>query len=398
MSTAHAQNQENGTGASQFWEPRHALTLDAARRHSIFIKLVRRVLIGLSALLITTLLWYFINAPKNEATPDNPDETVKMVNPIYKGRTGDGLPYRITANEAVRLVGNPDEVNLASPVLNFFRDEGAGNSVVLSATGAYNSKSQVLELRTDVNLKTDDGYNCATAHARVFVKGKRIEGDEAIACTGDFGRANGHAYEINDSYTEFIFKGGITAKLNPEDADDVLVSGTEGLRGPQDVPKPQTQNAPVLSFAGDAPIDVIAQRAVYKGPKTILTGAVDVRQAKAIILADRMDLYREKIKVGESGSVKYGNVNTIVAIGDFKYTTPENSVTGDKGVYERDKNIITVTGNVVFIQGKGNSVTGEKLTYDLTTNRAIFGGKCVGKSCKTSDRIAIEVPATGKGE
>ena len=397
MSTTHIQNPENGGTTSQFWEPRRTLTLDAARRHSAFVKLVRRVLVGLSGLLVAALLWYFVNAPKSVARPDNPDETVKMVNPIYKGRTADGLPYRITSNEAVRLVGNPDEVNLSSPVLNFFREEDAGKSVVLAATGIFNSKDQILELSEDVNLNTDDGYNCLTGHARVFVKGKRIEGDQEILCTGDFGRASGHAYEINDSYTEFVFKDGMTARLNPEKADEVFVP-TDDLRGPQDTPKPQAKNTPLVSFAGDAPIDIIAQRGSYKGPKTILTGQVDVRQAKSKILADRMDLYREKIRVDESGTVKYGNVNTIVAVGDFSYTTPENTVTGDKGVYERDKNIITVTGNVVFTQGASNSVTGEKLTYDLTTNRAKFGGNCVGASCKTTKPVTIVIKPKVKGQ
>jgi len=397
MSTAHIQNQENGGAASQFWEPRRTLTLDAARRHSSFVKLARRILVGLSGLLVAVLLWYFVSAPKSTASPDNPEETVKMVNPIYKGRTGDGLPYRITANDAVRLVGNPDEVNLSNPVLNFFRGEGAGKSVVLSAVGVFNSKDQILELKEDVDLKTDDGYNCQTAHARVFVKGKRIEGDKEILCTGNFGRASGHAYEINDSYTEFVFKNGMTARLNPKQASEVFVPAEE-LRGPQETPKPKAQDTPIVSFAGDQPIDIIAQRASYKGPKTILTGEVDVRQDTSKILSDRMDLYREKIRVDESGNVKYGNVNTIVAVGDFSYETPKNRVTGDKGVYERDKNIITVTGNVVFTQGASNSVTGEKLTYDLTTNRAKFGGKCVGKSCKTTERVEIEFKPPAEGQ
>jgi len=147
---------------------------------------------------------------------DNPDETVKMIRPVYKGRTEDNLPYRITADEAVRFIQNPDETKLVNPVLNFLRSSGAKESIVLAASGLYNAETQVLELRTDVNLNTDDGTDCKTTHARIFVKAKRIEGDEPIDCTGGFGRAGGNAYEINDGYTELVFKQGMTAHIVPE--------------------------------------------------------------------------------------------------------------------------------------------------------------------------------------
>ncbi len=202
--------------ALAFWEPRRALTLEAARRHSSFIRFARFVLIGFAALLILLLLWYFVNAPKSIPPEDNPDETVKMIRPVYKGRTSDNLPYRITADEAVRFIQNPDETKLVNPMLNFLRSSGAEESIVLATSGLYNAETQVLELRTDVNLKTDDGTDCKTTHARIFVKDKRIEGDEAIKCTGGFGRAGGNAFEINENYSQLVFKQGMTARIIPE--------------------------------------------------------------------------------------------------------------------------------------------------------------------------------------
>jgi lipopolysaccharide export system protein LptA len=146
-----------------------------------------------------------------------------------------------------------------------------------------------------------------------------------------------------------------------------------------------------VSFGGDDPIDVKAERAAYKGPKTILTGDVQVLQGTSQIHSQRMDLFREKISKDNETDFSYGNINRIVAVGDFKYITPENSVKGNRGVYERDKNIITVTGNVVFTQKNGNSATGDKLTYDLTTNRARFASTCSGQECDNSDRVEIKI-------
>ena len=150
-------------------------------------------------------------------------------------------------------------------------------------------------------------------------------------------------------------------------------------------------SAQITAFGGDDPIDVAAERAKYKGTTTILNGNVDVRQGSVRILADQMVLIREHLETDESGIPRYGNVNTIVAKGRFKYITPENSVSGDKGVYERDKNIITITGNVSLQQKNGNTATGDHLVYNVKTNRARFEGSCSGENCDISDRVVVRI-------
>lgn len=223
MSTTSVNETKNGDGhALQYWEPRRALTLDAARRHSILVRRARYFLMGFAVLLVAMLVWYFINAPKPMTPTGNAEETVKMINPVYKGRTSDSLPYRINADEAIRYFARPDEVSLENPVLNFLRVDGAAESVIIAASGLYNNSTQVLELRQDVQLRTDNGYQCNTSHARVFVKSKRIEGDEPIACSGDFGNVSGNAFEINEEYSEFVFKNGMTGLINPDKTDNIL--------------------------------------------------------------------------------------------------------------------------------------------------------------------------------
>jgi len=146
-----------------------------------------------------------------------------------------------------------------------------------------------------------------------------------------------------------------------------------------------------VAFGGSEPIDVKAERATYKGAKTVLSGDVRIEQAGSVILADRMDLFRAQREQGEGDFVQLGNINRIVAVGNFKYITPQNNVVGDKGVYERDKNIITVTGNVKFTQDNGNTVSGNKMIYDLTTRRARVDGNCSGRDCKRDERVVIRI-------
>ena len=140
-----------------------------------------------------------------------------MVNPRYSGRTDDGLPFYLTADTAIRTLANRSEVTLANPILEFIREEGAEVSLVVAETGTYDDVKKILNLRTAVDLKTDDGYNCKTIHARIFAREKRIEGDERIECIGSFGIVNGNAYEINDNYKVFVFKSGMDAIIDQGD-------------------------------------------------------------------------------------------------------------------------------------------------------------------------------------
>ncbi len=203
--------------ALAMWVPKGTLSLAHAQRHTRFVRRLRLVLISLALALILTLLWFFLTVPKGATPIENTNETVKMIHPVYQGRTSDGLPYRIVADEAVRLIKNPTQTQLVSPILTFLREKGAGQSRIKALSGSYNAETQVLELHHKVHLKTDDGNDCYTSHARIFVKSKRVEGDEAIDCTGNFGSAHGNAYEINDDYKEFVFKNGMRAHIIPED-------------------------------------------------------------------------------------------------------------------------------------------------------------------------------------
>lgn len=202
---------------SGIWEPRRTLTLEAARKHSQRVRIMRVLLMIAALLAVGTLIYEFMRQTPPDIPKTDPTESVKMVNPRYSGRTDDGLPFYLTAKEAVRPTSDQETVQLIDPVLEFFREESSAKSIVIAKTGNYNDVDKILELRTDVNLNTDDGYECITTHARVFTKTKIIEGDEPISCVGAFGKVNGNTYEIRDNYKTFIFKNGMTSELEPEE-------------------------------------------------------------------------------------------------------------------------------------------------------------------------------------
>jgi len=369
-STAIPSGEQKVSETLGLWEPKRTLTLEAARKHSRRIKNLRRLLMAISSALCLYLVYEFTTGKTGGVFPiDDPTESVKMIGPKYSGRTEDGQPYYLTALNATRTLANRNQVTLENPVLEFIRDSGGASSFIVAENGTYDDVKKILNLKFAVDLTTDDGNICRTDEARIFAREKRIEGDNRIECVGNFGEANGNAFEINDNYKTFIFKDGMDALIQ-RDNNTSVISGQ--------------------SFGEDTPINITADTATYKGGLTVLTGNVDVKQGEDRTQSNEMDIFREEAKNGASGSLKLGAIRRIDAKGNFRYTTPENIVTGDRGVYQRHKEIMTVTGKVKVKQPSGNTAETNKLIYNVKTETIRFTGDCQGQGCNGGrQRITI---------
>lgn len=208
---------QKASEALGLWEPKRSLTLDVARRHSRNIRILR-LLLGLAALtLIGLLIWQFTQTSDPIVEDADVTDSVKMINPRYSGRTEDGLPFYLTAAEAVRKMSDDKTVNLVDPVLHFFREQGADESQIVAVSGKYDDEKKILILETAVDLSTDDGVKCLTTHAVIYARTKIVKGEKPIQCSGDFGTINGKGYEILDNYRTFVFKDGMNALLKQDD-------------------------------------------------------------------------------------------------------------------------------------------------------------------------------------
>ena len=109
---------------------------------------------------------------------------------------------------------------------------------------------------------------------------------------------------------------------------------------------------------------------------------LDVKQGEAQIFSDIMSIYRADPDPAAGPSANnLGEVIRIEADGNFRYITPDNTVTGDRGIYDKESERIVVTGNVVLVQPSGSRVRGTRLVYDVTTKKAQFGNRCIGAAC-----------------
>lgn len=127
-------------------------------------------------------------------------------------------------------------------------------------------------------------------------------------------------------------------------------------------------------FEGEGVTDVSARDADYLDAEGLarLRGDVNVIQGGTRLRADAADVYFEQTGDGRQ-------IIRIEAEGDVFYVTPEETVRGDRGVYDLASDTVTMTGEVVLTQGC-NVSTGRRLVTNLQTGRSQLFGSAEGES------------------
>lgn len=160
-----------------------------------------------------------------------------------------------------------------------------------------------------------------------------------------------------------------------------------------------------MAFAGSAHaqfagasggnIELYADDAVSAQGVTTLTGQVDARQDDVRILADRMVIYSKPTAATGTPAVgtAAGDIERIVATGNFFYITLTQEVRGDQGVYTAASDTFEVTGNVILTQ-EDSVVRGTRMIYELGSEKARVIADCKGRQCGREGRVAILIKNT----
>jgi lipopolysaccharide export system protein LptA len=134
-----------------------------------------------------------------------------------------------------------------------------------------------------------------------------------------------------------------------------------------------------------APVDISADRgeAQDRADRVVFAGNVIVKQQE-------LTLRTARLTVAYSNSDSSGNgidINRIDASGGVVVTSPSETARGDFGVYDLDKGLITLVGNVRLDRG-GSFLNGGRLTIDLNSGRAVMDGGLRGVSQGGGGRVS----------
>ena len=122
-------------------------------------------------------------------------------------------------------------------------------------------------------------------------------------------------------------------------------------------------NAPVNFNAGRIELQDRADRVV-------LSGAVRVDQGGLVLNAARMT-----VAYTNSGSI---DVNRIDASGGVTIAKSGDTAKGNAAIYDLDRRLITLVGNVSVRQRNGNRISGGRVIIDLASGRSTIDGRSAG--------------------
>lgn len=122
------------------------------------------------------------------------------------------------------------------------------------------------------------------------------------------------------------------------------------------------------------PLDISAERLEMqqKQGRAIFSGAVQVTQGKLLLRSDTITVFY-KLDSGETNPA----ISRLDAQGKFSVTSETETLTGDWGIYDVDRQLITVGGDVSFDQG-GSELKGSRLEFDLVSGLAKLDGQNAG--------------------
>lgn len=124
-----------------------------------------------------------------------------------------------------------------------------------------------------------------------------------------------------------------------------------------------------------APIDITsdAQEVINSQCVSTWTGAVEALQGRTRLRAERVSVY------SASKGDTCGASDRMEADGQVYFVTPERTVRADNAVYSFGGQTITLTGNVIVVQGK-SVVSGDRLTINTRTGQAQMSSNVTGRN------------------
>jgi lipopolysaccharide export system protein LptA len=136
----------------------------------------------------------------------------------------------------------------------------------------------------------------------------------------------------------------------------------------------QGQQQPISALKGhdsNAPVDVTADRIEVqdRADRAIFVGNVHVKQAE-------LALDTERLTVAYSGGPSSNagvQIRRLDAAGGVVVRSPSETAKGDFGIYDLDRKLITLIGNVQLTR-QNDQVNGARLVIDLDSGRAVIDG------------------------
>jgi lipopolysaccharide export system protein LptC len=139
---------------------------------------------------------------------------VTMQQPKLSGYTADSRPYQFTAKTADQDITKPDLMEMHQIEANIkMQDDSTVN--VVSNSGTYNVKSQMLTLNETVHLVSSGGYEVRLNQAVIDVQKGNVVSEQPVWVKLTNGEINAKRMEVIEGGAVIRFTGGVSTTFAP---------------------------------------------------------------------------------------------------------------------------------------------------------------------------------------
>jgi lipopolysaccharide export system protein LptA len=140
-----------------------------------------------------------------------------------------------------------------------------------------------------------------------------------------------------------------------------------------------------LAQNSDAPVDITADELEVFNTEcqAIWRGNAEALQDTSRLRADVLKIFNKPgpTRPGAAAGSNCGALDRMEAQGSVYYVTPEQRVRGNAGVYEAASETITITGDVIAVQGQ-NVLRGERMVINSRTGHGQMQGVATGRNAQ----------------
>jgi lipopolysaccharide export system protein LptC len=209
----------NGNGRPSARVPKKAAKLDpayrAALRHTLFVRFLK-VSIPLGALVaagLVVFVSYFKNISKLDSvsvgTVTLAGTKITMDKPHLTGFRGkDSKPYEVTAVTAAQDIRVPNVVELTT-LKAVISAEQNSKTRMEADFGVYDSQKEQIDLKKNVRVRTDTGYDAKLSSAFVDFKGGSVTSKEPVRVDFSGGSIESERMDITDGGKKMVFEGRV---------------------------------------------------------------------------------------------------------------------------------------------------------------------------------------------
>ncbi len=204
-------------GAGSESTARRRIRMDQWRRRSRLILRFRKILPAtIAAIVILLTGWVVVKGVLTRIGDVNGGGgAIHMTNARFYGRDGSGRPYVLGANEASRVNGDIQKIDLVGPLLTF----GAGGdseSHISANQGVYREDDRILRLSGHVVLRDPSNNVFTTDQAIVDTVHGTVVGKSNVRGMGPTGMITADTFAVYDQGKRVVFTGDVHSRFKQD--------------------------------------------------------------------------------------------------------------------------------------------------------------------------------------